>query len=60
MMTRNQTMEFELYVMDIAESDKCKTASDFEKLAEELHESVENAIQDMCLDFGVDDYSPAY
>ena len=59
-MTKNQTMEFELYVMGLAESEECKTASDFEKLAEWLHESVENAIQDMCLDFGVNDYSPAY
>jgi len=59
-MTRNQTMEFEPYVMDLAESDKCKTASDFEKLAEELHELVENAIQDMCLDLEIDDYTPGY
>lgn len=59
-MTRNQTMEFELYVMELAESDECKTASDFEKLAEELHESVENAIQDMCMDLGVNDYYPGY
>lgn len=59
-MTRNQTTEFELYVMGLAESDGCKTASDFEKLAEELHESVENAIQDMCFDLGIDDYFPEY
>lgn len=59
-MTRNQTMEFELYVMYLAESDGCKMASDFEKLAKDLHESVENAIQDMCFDLGVDDYSPEY
>ena len=57
-MTRNEQMRFELAVMDLAES--CKTAEDYERLAEQLHESIENAIQDMCMDNGIEDYEPSY
>ena len=57
-MTRNEQLEFEIYVMDLAE--KCKTKEDYERLAGELHESVENAIQDLCMDNGIDDYDPCY
>lgn len=56
----NDMLQFELYVMDLAEQAKCVTAADYERIAEQLHESVENAIQDMCLDDGIDDYSPLY
>lgn len=57
-MNRNQTIDFELYVMDLAE--ECKTADDYRELAEELHEAVESAIMDMCMDNGIEDYEPAY
>ena len=57
-MSRIETLEFEIYVMSLAE--KCKTAEDYEKLAQQLHESVETAIQDMCMDYGVKDYEPSY
>lgn len=57
-MTREQQLNFELYVMDLAED--CKTATDFENLSNELHESIENALQDMCMDNHITDYSPSY
>ena len=57
-MTRTEIFQFELYVMDLAE--KCKTAEDYEELAQQLHESVETAIQDMCMDNGIEDYDPSY
>ena len=57
-MTQRQMIDFELYVMDLAEG--CKTAADCESLAQELHESVENAILDICLDNGIEDYEPSY
>lgn len=57
-MTRNEQMDFELYVMDLAES--CETKEDYERLADNLHQSVENAIMEMCLDNGVEDYDPSY
>jgi len=57
-MTRTEILQFEIYVMDLAE--KCKTKEDFEWLAEQLHESIETAIQDSCEDLGIDDYEPSY
>lgn len=57
-MTRSETIQFEIYIMDIAE--RCKTKKDFERLAEQLHDSVEIAIQDSCHDLGIDDYEPSY
>lgn len=59
-MTREDIVHFELYVMELVEKEKCAAARDYERIAEELHESVENAIQDMCYDDGIDDYSPSY
>lgn len=57
-MNREQQLNFELYVMDLAED--CMTATDFENLSNELHESIENALQDMCMDNNITDYSPSY
>lgn len=59
-MTQNNRMSFELYVMDLAEQQGCKTARDYMRFAEELHEAVENAVQDMCMDYGIEDYEPSY
>lgn len=57
-MTRDEQASFELYVMVLAEN--CKTGEDFRKLSEELHESIENAVQEMCWDLEIDDYDPPY
>lgn len=57
-LTRIQELNFELFVMDLAEG--CKTKEDYEKLSEELHESIEYAIQDLCMDDGIEDYEPSY
>ena len=59
-MNRNQWLEFELYVMDLAIEEKCETAKDYEDLAQDLHEHVEIAIQDLCWDNDIDDYDPSY
>lgn len=59
-MTRNETLSFEIYIMDLCEHEGCKTAKDYENLAQELHEAIENAIQDVCLDEGIDAYEPSY
>lgn len=59
-MTRAEILNFELMIMDLVEAEKCTTASDYENIAELLHESVENAIQDMCMDEGIDDYDPQF
>ena len=57
-MTRVDLLNFEIYVMDLCE--ECKTAKDYEKLSMALHDSVENAIQDMCMDNEIEDYEPCY
>jgi hypothetical protein len=57
-MTRNEQLSFEIYVMDLAE--RCKTKNDYERLANELHQSIENALEDMCMDNGIEDYEPSY
>ena len=44
-MNGREQLEFEIYVMDLTEH--CKTTEDYERLAMELHESIENAIQDV-------------
>lgn len=57
-MTRTEKLSFEVYVMDL--SAKCKTKEDYERLSKELHESVENALLDMSMDNGINDYEPSY
>lgn len=57
-MTRSDMLSFEIYVMDLAK--ECKTKKDYERLAEELHESIEVAIQDVYNENGIDDYMPSY
>lgn len=59
-MTKTRRLDFEILVMDLCEESQCKTAEDYEKLSELLHESVELAIQDMCMDNGIEDYDPLY
>ena len=57
-MTKTERLSFELCVMNLAE--KCKTEEDYELLSKELHESVENALLDMSMDNGINDYYPCY
>lgn len=56
----NNGLNFEIYVMDLCDDEGCKTARDYERVSEELHERIENAIQDMCMDNGIEDYEPCY
>ena len=59
-MIRDEILMFELMIMDMVVLERCSTASDYEKLAKSLHESVENAILDMCMDAGINDYEPQF
>ena len=59
-MTRAEILRFEVMVIDLVDAEKCTTASDYEKMAKSLHESVENAIMDLCMDEGIDDYEPQF
>lgn len=59
-MSRNDWLNFEIYVMELCESGGCRTAKDYEDMSEQLHEHIENAIYDMCFDNNIDDYEPCY
>ena len=59
-MTNNDWLSFEIYIMDLCEYAGCKTAEDYETFSQKLHDSIETAIQDVCLDEGIDDYNPSY
>lgn len=53
-------LRFELFIMDLVVTEKCETAEDYENIAQKIHEHVENAIQDLCMDDDIEDYSPSY
>ncbi len=59
-MNNTDRLNFELLVMDLCDKEECKTAEDYTRLAETLHESIEIAIQDMCMDNGIENYDPLY
>ena len=55
--------QFELSVMDALESEGFDENSDPEKIgqfSDELHQHLENAVCDYCLDYSIDDYVPVY
>lgn len=59
-MTYTDLVSFEIHVMDLCDAEGCKTAEEYEKLSELLHEHLELAIQDMCTANGIEDYDPLY
>lgn len=59
-MKRIELLSFEVYVMTLCEAQKCKSAKDYEDLAEELHGAIESAIQDACWAEGIEDYESRY
>ena len=60
-MMYSEWLNFEIFVMDIAEREKIDNAKDLQELADELHTHIEVALQDHANDFGFgDDYYPSY
>ena len=57
-MTRNEQLNFELLVGEIIEDLNTKDADKLERLSEELHEAVESAFYDFCMDNDIEEYSP--
>ena len=56
-------LNFDIYVMDLAESINPQNESDLEELAEDLHERIEMAIQDFIYDsdkFDIKNYNATY
>jgi hypothetical protein len=52
--------DFELSVYDLIVINECDTSAKLEKLANALHEAVENAILNYCYDEKIEDYEPSY
>lgn len=62
-MTLNDWLSFEIYIMDLCEAENPKSCEDLEDFADEIHQRVENAIQDYIRDdddLDVLDYDPRY
>lgn len=59
-MKNTRILDFELLVMDLCDEEECKTAEDYSRLADSLHQSIENAICDMCMDNNIENYDPLY
>lgn len=57
---RNSLVQFELAVMDFAESYEVKTKASLEWFSVTLHEHLEIAMQDYAMDEGIEDYDPQY
>ena len=56
-------LSFDIYIMDLIETQKPKSAKDLIDFSEDLHQRVEMAIQDYIYDddtLDLDDYDPQY
>lgn len=56
-------LQFELMIMDTLENEGFGEGSDPEKVrdfSDELHQHLETAVCDYCLDYSIDDYVPVY
>lgn len=59
MLTFEDGNNFAIYIMDLCEAVKPETGADLQRLAEELHERIEMAIEDFINDspnLSIDDY----
>lgn len=53
-------LDLELYIYELIEDEKCETVEQFEKFSDILHEVVEDAFFDYCMDNSIEDYTPRY
>lgn len=61
MISYNNWLDFEIFIMDLAESYKIDNAKDLQNLADDLHTHVEIALEDYADDYDFrDDYEPSY
>lgn len=59
-MSRNDELNFEIYVGDLCDEENIKTEKELTKFSEDLHQLVENAIRDYASDNDIEDYCPAF
>lgn len=53
-------IEFELTIMDMIYEQKIKDADTLRDFSDELHQSLEMAVEDYASDEGIEDYIPVY
>lgn len=53
-------LDLELYIYELIEDEKCETVKELEIFSDTLHQIVENAFFDYCMDNNIEDYSPSY
>lgn len=59
-MNYRDSLDFELYVGSLIDNSNIKTDKELTEFARELHEILENVIQDYADDNDLDDYDPYY
>ena len=57
---RNLDLELSIYVYELIEDEKCETVEQLEIFSDTLHQIVENAFYEYCMDNNIEDYSPPY
>lgn len=53
-------IEFELIIMDMIYKQNIKDADELRDFSDELHQSLELAVEDYALDEGIENYIPVY
>lgn len=60
-MTREDWLDFEIYIGDLLERQEIKSGSDLQNISEELHEHIEYALSDYADDNNLsEDYTPMF
>ena len=53
-------LELENFIYELIEDEKCETVKKLEIFSDTLHQIVENAFFDYCMDNNIEDYTPRY
>ena len=60
MLGRQDELNVELYIMELAEQNNIKTKEDLEMFSENIHQIIENALMDYADDENIEDYEPQF
>lgn len=58
MLGRQNELDVEIYIMELAEQNNIKTKEDLEMFSENIHQIIENALMDYANDENIEDYEP--
>ena len=60
MIGRQNELEIECYIMELAEENGIKTKEELEIFSERFHQIAENALMDYASDKNIEDYEPQF